>query len=215
MRATRLRYLLPRFFLILALAGGVRAGDATAILILGDSLSAAYRIPTARSWPALLQRRLNGRELPFLVVNASRKGETTAGGLQRLPPLLDAYHPRIVVIELGANDALRAHPLDAIETDLRSLLEAVRRNGATPLLVGVQLPPRVPATYARDFAALFERAAGERATPFVPSLLARIVGHPEYFLSDQLHPNAEAQTALLETVWPALAPALGMTGRDE
>lgn len=166
MHATCLRYLLRC----------VRAGDAKAILILGDSLSAAYRIPTAQSWPALLQRRLSGRALPHLVVNVSRKGETPAGGLRRLPPLLEAYRPIVVVIEL---------------------------------------PLHVPAAYAHDFSVLFERTAREHETLFVPSLLVRVVDQAEYLLPDRLHPNAEAQTVLLETVRPALAAALGMARMDE
>lgn len=184
-----------------------RALDAPVLLVLGDSLSAEYGISRGSGWVALLEKRLATERRTVRVANASVSGETTSGGRARLPALLQRHAPRWVVVALGANDALRGFPLDAIEANLRAMVGAVRASGARPMLVGIRIPSNYGRDYAERFAAVFERVARAERVPLAPFLLAGVADAPDadrLFQEDRLHPNAQAQPRMLENVWPAL-----------
>lgn len=207
------KYLVASLYCIITLLGWYSSTSEgqelrPVVLVVGDSLSAAYHIPPPRSWPALLQIRLDHLDIQYVVVNASRKGETTHDGLKRINTLLAAHKPRVVVLELGINDGLRRYPLADILDNLSSLAEIVRRAGAIPVIIGMRLPPKYPPDYSAGFEKLFSVVANQASAAYVPFLLDHIAGHTEYFLSDGLHPNAESQDFLLENVWIALAPLL-------
>lgn len=182
--------------------------DGATLLIFGDSLSSGYGIDTRDSWPALLEKRLRASGQAIQVVNASRRGETSDGGRKRLPDVLSKYHPHWVILQLGANDGLRRKSLEHLGKNLNDMLGMIRASGATPVLVGMELPPDYAPPYGSDFGTVFEETARQSGSLFVPFLLKEVVGHPELFLSDHLHPNAEAQPKLLDTVWSVLGPAL-------
>lgn len=187
------------------------AGNGSTVLVLGDSLSAAYGIPQDRGWVALLQRRLAERGLPHRIVNASVSGETTRGGLTRLPRLLEAHRPTLVVIELGANDGLRGISDRVLADNLRGLVETSKGAGARVLLLGIRLPPNYGAAFNARFDRVFREVARETETPLVPFFLEGVAEDRDLMLPDGLHPAAEAQPILLDNVWPALEPLLEAT----
>ena len=193
--------------LLLAAASGAGAAERT-VLVFGDSLSAAYGIATRDGWVALLGEKL-ARERPgWRVVNASVSGETTAGGLRRLPEDLKRHGPSIVVIALGANDGLRGLPVAATGANLEAMIRLSREARAEPVLAGLQLPPNYGIEYAREFREQFPRIAKARKVPLVPFLLEGIADRPELFQADQLHPGAKAQARILDNVWPSVEPLL-------
>ena len=178
------------------------------ILVLGDSLSASYGLPQDRGWVSLLQQRLQAEKLPQRVVNASISGETTSGGLYRIDALLASHKPEVVVIELGANDGLRGLSLDATQSNLETLIRRAKKSGAQVLLIGMRIPPNYGPAYTEKFHHLFEVLAAKYRVKRVPFLLAPIAGKREYFQDDGLHPTAEAQPLLLDSVWGVLRPML-------
>lgn len=178
------------------------------LLVLGDSLSAAYGLPREAGWVALLQSRLAREKFPYEVINASISGETTAGGRTRLPQLLARHRPEIVILELGANDGLRGLPLTETRNNLEAMIVTAKRAGARVLLVGMRLPPNYGPAYAEPFQALFAELARRHRVAYVPFLLQSIAGRRDYFQGDGLHPTTEAQPLILDTVWPALLPLL-------
>ena len=192
--------------MILILAGPAWA--APAILVFGDSLSAAYGIPRESGWAQLLANRLEARKPPVRVVNASVSGETSAGGLTRLPGTLDAHRPGLVILALGANDGLRGLPLQETARNLKAMISLARKRGAQLLLVGMRLPPNYGGAYTRKFQALFGELAKTEKTRLVPFLLEGMAQHRERFQADGLHPDAQAQPVLLENVWRELEPML-------
>lgn len=181
------------------------------ILILGDSLSAEYGLERGKGWVALLTQRLDRERVKAKVVNASISGETTSGGLARLPTLLDQHRPSIVVIELGANDALRGLPLRGTHDNLNAMVAASQTQGAKVLLVGMQMPPNFGKRYSEDFAGLFKEVAQARRCAVVPFLLKGVADRPDardWFQHDGIHPTAKAHPIMLENVWGALNPLL-------
>ena len=178
------------------------------ILVVGDSLSAEYGLRRGSGWVELLTERLQGNGKPFSVANASVSGETTAGGRTRIDALLERHRPAIVVIELGANDALRGLDLAATEANLRDMIRAARKAGARPLLLGMMLPPNYGRAYGERFQALFPKLAKAEKVPLVPFFLDGVAERMEYFQSDRIHPNESAQPLLLENVWPVLSKLL-------
>ena len=188
--------------------GSAMAAGKPVLLVMGDSLSAGYGLDTGSGWVAMLQKRLDDRHMDWKVVNASISGETTAGGVSRLPTLLGRDQPKVVVVELGGNDALRGLSLAATESNLRSIVSACQLSGARVLLVGMRIPPNYGPAYTKGFEAIFPRVAQLQHTPLVPFLLAGVVGHPDWFQSDDIHPTARAQPVMLDTVWPKLEPLL-------
>lgn len=194
-------------FLLLWLSAGL-AHAAGNILVFGDSLSAGYGIPADKSWPALLDGRLQKEQLPWRVVNASISGETTAGGKSRLPAALERHRPGVVILALGANDGLRGLPLAQTRDNLTAMTRAAKQSGARVLLVGMQLPPNYGPDYTREFNALFATVARQEKTALLPFLLEPIALDDNAFQPDRLHPTAAAQPKLLDHVWPALRPLL-------
>lgn len=194
--------------LLLAVAAMAAAAAENTILVLGDSLSAGFGIPRERSWPSLLEQRLQADHAAYRVANLSISGETTAGGLSRLPEALRQFHPTVVVIALGANDGLRGLPLDAMRANLDTMIGASQQAGARVVLVGMRLPPNFGPAYVSRFAATFSELSRRRKTPLVPFLLDGFADRPEAFQADGLHPTAAFQPAILDNIWPALKPLL-------
>jgi acyl-CoA thioesterase-1 len=193
------------FAALLAFAGAASSatGSARTILVLGDSLSAAYGIPQSSGWVSLLGERLKQRRSDYTVVNASISGETTAGGAARIGKAL-ASKPAIVVVELGGNDGLRGLPVTEMKNNLAAIVQASKREGARVVLVGMQLPPNYGVPYVNQFRAAFGEVAKNERVAFVPLLLEGL-DKREYFQADNLHPTAAAQPILLENVWKKLA----------
>jgi acyl-CoA thioesterase-1 len=188
------------------LTGAVQA--APTILVYGDSLSAAYGIPRESGWVALLAQRLQADKSAYQIVNASVSGETSAGGLTRLPALLAAHRPQLTLLELGANDGLRGLPLAQTARNLESMITLAEKQGGRVLLVGMQLPPNYGPAYASQFQSLFTQVAKKKNVRLVPFLLAGLGTQAESFQADGLHPTAQAQPVLLDNVWRQLEPML-------
>lgn len=185
---------------------GISAAQQQTILVFGDSLSAAYGIPREAGWVNLLQQELQLTHPQYQIVNASISGETTGGGLRRLPKALRQHQPGIVILELGANDGLRGIPTQDIEASLRELIKQSSKAGAKILLLGMQLPPNYGGGYTARFKALYPRLAKKNQVALVPFLLEGIM--PEEFQADNLHPIAAAQEKILRTVLEKLEPLL-------
>ena len=200
------------FLLGLAPAASAESGSGKTLLVLGDSLSAAYGLPTQAGWVSLLGERLTARGLGFRVVNASISGETSAGGLARLPALLADLHPEVVVIALGANDGLRGFAFETLQANLTRMVELARASGARVMLAGVRLPPNYGASYTQGFEGVFRQVAQERAVPLAPYLLAEVAEDLGLMQADGLHPTAEAQPRILDNIWPVLEPLLTPAG---
>lgn len=191
--------------------GSTRTAPQT-ILILGDSLSAAYGIPIEQSWVTLLAQTLEQQfsktNINYQVQNASISGETTDGGLRSLPALLKKYQPKVVIIELGANDGLRGFPLKTIEQNLSTLIELAQVNNAKVLLTGIHIPPNYGQRYATAFHKTYNTLAKRYHTALVPFLLEGIATQPSLMQADRLHPKAEAQESIKNIVWQQLEPLL-------
>ena len=187
------------------------AAPGATLLVVGDSLSAEYGLARGSGWVELLQQRLKRERSKLQVVNASVSGDTTAGGRSRLPALLAQHQPRIVIVELGGNDALRGLPPAMTEANLSAMVRDARAAGAKVLLLGMQVPPNYGQKYAQDFAAVFARVAKAEGAALLPFFLAGVADGPQadkLFQNDRIHPNAQAQPQLLDNVWPALRKLL-------
>ncbi len=181
------------------------------ILVVGDSLSAEYGLARGTGWVNLLTQRLAREKLGWRVVNASISGDTTSGGRTRLPALLREHRPRVVVIELGGNDALRGLPLGMTQGNLTAMAQAAKAAGARVLIAGMQVPPNYGRQYGDEFAKLFATVAKAEGAALVPFFLAGVADVPEadkLFQADRIHPTAEAQPRMLDNVWPALRALL-------
>ncbi len=181
-------------------------GSTPQLLVLGDSLSAEYGLPRGTGWVQLLNQQLRKEGSPWQIANASISGETTAGGLSRLPELLRRIKPRLVIIELGANDALRGLSLAATQKNLKEMIVQSKQSGAEVLLIGMQIPPNYGQDYTRQFARLFVTLAQSEQVPLLPFFLEGVATRPELFQADRIHPNEQAQTIMFGNVWKALEP---------
>ena len=179
------------------------------ILVYGDSLSAGYGIAVDQGWVNLLSQRLLRSGYGFQVVNASVSGETTTGGLARLPRALAAHDPRIVIIELGANDGLRGLPLETTRANLDAMIALAAREHRRVLLLGMRMPPNDGDRYTRGYAEIYAELARRRHAALVPFLLEGVADRPALMQADALHPNEHGQPNLLDNVWPVLKPLLG------
>ncbi len=191
-----------------AAQAGARRGP---LLVVGDSLSAEYGLERGTGWVALLQQRLARDKIVVDVVNASISGDTSSGGRSRLPALLAQHKPRIVVIELGGNDALRGLPLAMTQANLAEMARSAKAAGARVLILGMQVPPNYGQKYGQDFARLFASVAKAEDAALVPFFLAGVADGPDadkLFQADRIHPNGQAQARMLDNVWPALKPLL-------
>ena len=191
-----------------ALALCLPAAAARTMLVFGDSLSAAYGLTTDQGWVSLLGTRTAREGLDWRIVNASVSGETTDGGLRRLPGDLKRHQPSVVVIALGANDALRGQPIAGIRDNLEKMIRLARQARAEPVLVGLMIPPNYGIEYAAQFRDLYPALAAKHRAPLVPFMLEGIAEKPDLFLPDQLHPSAAAQPIILDTIWKTLGPVL-------
>jgi acyl-CoA thioesterase-1 len=178
------------------------------ILVLGDSLSAAHGLRPEQGWVALLSKRLAAQGYEYRIVNASVSGETTTGGLDRLPRNLHLYHPTILILELGANDGLRGLPLDLAKRNLARMIELAKTAQARVLLVGMLLPPNYGPRYEQEFASMYLSLAQQFRVTRVPFLLAQVALDPALMQRDGLHPNARGEPLVLDTLWPYLKPML-------
>lgn len=200
--------MLRKLLIVLALlvSGWSHAGPP--ILVYGDSLSAAYGISQKDGWVTLLQERLKQTRLDYTVVNASISGETSSGGASRIAATLAQHQPAIVILALGGNDGLRGLPIKQMHENLAHILRASQRAGARVLLVGMKLPPNYGPQYTRDFGSVFVTLARQYRTALVPFVLEGMADKRDLFQDDNLHPTAQAQPIILETVWKALRPLL-------
>jgi acyl-CoA thioesterase-1 len=197
--------------LLLGLAAPLAAGAAAerpAILVVGDSLSAGYGLKREQGWVSLLQRRLDAQGYGYRTVNASVSGETTGGGLARLPRALERHRPAIVVIALGGNDGLRGLPVGELRGNLQSMIRASRAAGARVVLAGMRIPTNYGPQYTEKFFAVYADLAKAEKVALVPFFLEGIALRDDLFQDDGIHPNVEAQPILLANVWPVLEPLL-------
>jgi acyl-CoA thioesterase-1 len=176
------------------------------ILVLGDSLSAEYGLARGTGWVHLLEQQLEKDKSPWTVFNASISGETSSGGISRLPSLLTQKQPGIVMIELGANDALRGLPVAQTETNLRKMIQMSKKTGARVLLFGIQIPTNYGLSYTTQFKKLYQQLANEEQIELLPFFLEGVATKPELFQADRLHPNVKAQSILFKNVWGSMAP---------
>ena len=200
--------MLRQLLIALLLFGSGLAHAAPAILVFGDSLSAAYGIGQKDGWVTLLQQRLRERRLDYTVVNASISGETTSGGASRIACALAQHKPAIVIVALGGNDGLRGLPLAQMRDNLTAIVRAAQKSGSRVLLAGMKMPPNYGPQYTRDFEHVFVTLARKLKCALVPFLLQRVAGKRELLLEDNMHPAAQAQPIILDNVWPHLQPLL-------
>ena len=195
--------------MVAALLGFILPAAATrTALVFGDSLSAAYGLSPEQGWVHLLGERLQRSGLDWRIVNASISGETTAGGLRRLPEDLKRHKPDLVLIALGANDALRGQPVQGIRSNLEQMVRLVRSARAQPVLAGIMIPPNYGIDYAAQFRDLYPSLAKQTKAPLVPFLLEGVADKPDLFQADQLHPTRQAQPVILDNVWKVIEPLM-------
>ncbi|MCP8349884.1 arylesterase [Pseudomonas sp. FBF18] len=198
-------WLLSAGLALLCMAQGASAGT---VLIVGDSISAAFGLDTRQGWVALLEQRLKAEGFDDKVVNASISGDTSAGGQARLPALLAEHKPSLVVVELGGNDGLRGQAPAQLQQNLASMIDRSRDAGARVLLLGMRLPPNYGKRYTDAFAQVYADLGKEKDVPLVPFFLEGVGGVPELMQADGIHPGQGAQAQLLENAWPSIKPLL-------
>ncbi|WLV38993.1 multifunctional acyl-CoA thioesterase I/protease I/lysophospholipase L1 [Morganella morganii] len=194
------------FLFLLLFSGNLYA--AGTLLILGDSLSAGYRLPAEEAWAAQLGQRWQQAGNGITLINGSISGNTAAQGLARLPALLEQHRPQWVLIELGANDSLRGLPLTQTRTDLQAAIDAVKAAGAKPLLMQIRIPPNYGKRYTERFSALYPALAQENAVPLIPFYMEAVVTNPQWIQDDGIHPNAAAQPYVTDWMDKTLLPYL-------
>jgi acyl-CoA thioesterase I len=194
---------------VLMVAGSSAMAGEPVILVFGDSISAGYGLDhVEQGWVELLKTRLETQGYGYQVVNASVSGETTAGGLARLPRALEVHHPTILILELGGNDGLRALPISQMRANLKAMVQSASAAGAKVVLLGMRMPPNYGPEYTEQFRLSFSELANDKKLPLVPFLLNDIALSPKLMQGDQIHPNALGQPILLDNVWPVLKPLL-------
>lgn len=214
MKTNRSRWLPILLFWLAALFSPLIQAETPVILVFGDSLSAAYGMPAQQGWVPLLQRRLQERGYPQRIVNASISGETTSGGLSRLPAALQQHRPALVLLELGANDGLLGQPPMSMTHNLAQMIELAQRANAQVLLAEMRIPPNYGPLYTQKFQATFAELAEKYRIPLIPFMLEGVAGNPALIQDDGLHPRAEAQARILENVWPTVEAALRKAADD-
>ena len=191
-----------------ALSMTASADDSATILILGDSISAAYNMEISQSWPSLLQDRLDQHGYAYRVFNSSISGDTTRGGLARLPRLIEMHHPAIVLLELGGNDGLRGLPVEETRKNLSAMIEQSQAAGAKVILAEMRIPPNYGQTYTEKFAATYALMTEEYGVMLLPFMLESIALESGMMQDDGIHPAIEAQPILVDKVWVLLEPQL-------
>jgi acyl-CoA thioesterase-1 len=183
-------------------------GSSQTIMVVGDSLSSGYGLDSGQSWVTLLENHVGQQAYGYEVVNASIAGDTSAGGLARLPSLLQTHQPAIVVIELGGNDGLRGQPVPRLRENLAQMIELVQDAGARAVLTGIQIPPNYGPVYTDSFANVYAELALQYDIPLVEFLMSGVALHPELMQADRIHPNAAGQGPMFENVWAVLSGLL-------
>lgn len=208
-RVASMGWLLAGLLLMPMLACAKGPDTRAAVLVVGDSLSAAHNIPAASGWVNLLQQRVKQQiKAPPAIINASISGETTAGALTRLPGLLEKHRPSVVVIELGGNDALRGLTPAQLQGNLEKMIVASQKAGAKVLLLGIDVPPNYGPAYRQRLRQTYAALAKQYDVPLLPFLLEGVALKPNLMQADGLHPTAAAQPQVLDNVWPLLKPLL-------
>ncbi|MDM3872519.1 arylesterase [Porticoccus sp. W117] len=186
------------------------AAAAQSILVLGDSLSSAYNMSQEQGWVNLLQQKLTQQypQARYKVVNSSTSGDTTAGGLNRLPAMLRQHQPKVVIIELGGNDGLRGLSLKQMRANLTRMIELSKNNDAQVVLAGMHIPPNYGQRYTQLFHQVYVELGQQQEIALVPFLLEDIGGVNDLMQADGIHPNAKAQPVILDNIWPHLEPLL-------
>jgi acyl-CoA thioesterase-1 len=202
---------MPAFLNKLTVAASLVLASASAysapktVLVVGDSLSAEYGLQRGAGWVALLEQKLKSEKIDASIVNASISGETTSGGRVRLPALLTAHKPDVVVIELGANDGLRGLPVDAAARNLREMIAMSQKQQAKVMLVGMRMPPNYGRAYTERFFGMYGALSKEFKAPLVPFMLEGVADKPALFQADRLHPTAQAHPIILNNIWPTFS----------
>ena len=210
MNMPMLRFLswLPILFILSITTHPLAGADRSTILVFGDSLSAGHGIALSQGWVNLLTQRLTQHGYPHRVINASISGDTSRGGLARLPAALERYHPAIIILELGGNDGLRGLSLRTLETNLATMIELAQQAGAQVLLAEMRIPPNYGPRYTQKFQAIYRNLAKRYDVALVPFLLKGVADNPALMQSDGIHPRVEAQTRILDNIWPILKSEL-------
>jgi acyl-CoA thioesterase-1 len=182
--------------------------EKSSILVLGDSISAGYGVITGKAWVDLVQQQLITKQLPFAMVNASISGDTSSGGVSRIRPLLEKHHPKIVILELGANDTLRGFQIEQTEGNLQKIIDINKQYQAKTLLVGMKIPNNYGAKYTESIEQMYQRLAKKNQLVFIPFLLEKFALKREFFQEDGIHPTTLAQPMLAQTVTEKLLPML-------
>ncbi|YCA16603.1 arylesterase [Kushneria sp. AK178] len=195
--------------LLVMLAAALQPVHADTLMVLGDSLSAARGIDRDEGWVNLMRQRLDA-EAPgeHTVINASISGDTTAGGLERLPEALETHHPDIVLLELGGNDGLQGLPPERMQDNLAQMIEKSQASGARVALLGIMIPPNYGQAYTKAFADVFPALADEYEVPLVPFILDGVALNEALMQDDRIHPNAQGQPIILDNIWPTVTAML-------
>lgn len=193
---------------LVAFTFAVTEASAGTVLVVGDSISAAYGMPPDKGWVKLLENRSADQGMPYKVVNASVSGDTSAGGLSRLPSLLRQHKPDLVIIGLGGNDGLRGMPLKSTRGNLSGMIKLASRSGAKVVLLGMDIPPNYGPKYTREFREIYPSIARAQGAALVPSFVATVGTDPQMMQSDGIHPNQWAQPVLLDAIWKVVQPLL-------
>ncbi len=189
-------------------AAATQAANASTVLVFGDSLSAGYGIDVDQSWPALLQLRLESQGYEHRVINASISGETTEGGVTRIGSTLENFTPDLVILELGGNDGLRGFPTERMKENLRKIIETTKSSGAAVVILGIRIPTNYGPRYTGAFENVYRELAGELGVLWIEFFMEGIALNEELMQDDGIHPNAEAQSMLLDNAWPIIRQAL-------
>lgn len=189
---------------MLIVVSGLNTAYAASIVVFGDSISAAYGIEVNKGWVAKLQQKLKQYKKPYQVINASVSGETTSGGLSRLPQVLTQYQPQILILELGGNDGLRGQPPKLMQQNLQKMIQQAKQQKIKVVLLGMKIPPNYGKAYNQAFEKVFVDVANTERVPFVPFFLEGVGGNDDLMQADGIHPNEKGQDRLLQNVWPIM-----------
>jgi len=196
-------------------AAAAQAATAPTVLVFGDSLSAGYGIDVDQSWPALLQSRLESQGYEHRVINASISGETTEGGVTRISRTLENFSPELIILELGGNDGLRGFPTDRMKTNLQTIIETAKTSGAAVVMLGIRIPTNYGPRYTGAFENVYRELADQLSVLWIEFFMEGIALNDELMQGDGIHPNASAQSILLDNAWPIIRQALAEHAKQQ